>query len=142
MSPGLGAYCNSLLYGVTDRLMRQVGLQSVQNAAARLIRGAHRREHITPVVRQLHWSPVRRRVEFKIASSAVKQSTWLSVRRYSSRRGLRSSARFLRSSSERKCSVTRVSCTVVLLQLDHVSGTTYLPVCETRKSAAQNSENN
>ena len=29
-----------------------------------------------------------------------------------------------------------------LLQLDHVSGTTYLPVCETRKSAVQNSENN
>ena len=32
--------------------------------------------------------------------------------------------------------------TDVLLQLDHVSGTTYLPVCETRKSAAQNLENN
>ena len=32
--------------------------------------------------------------------------------------------------------------TDVLLQLDHVSGTTYLPVCETRKSAAQNSEDN
>jgi len=30
----------------------------------------------------------------------------------------------------------------VLLQLDHVSRTTYLPVCETRKSAAQNSEKN
>ena len=32
--------------------------------------------------------------------------------------------------------------TDVLLQLDHISGTTYLPVCETRKSAAQNLENN
>ena len=39
-------YCNSLLYGVTDKLMRHV--QSVQNAAARLITGAKRREHITP----------------------------------------------------------------------------------------------
>jgi len=37
---------------------------------------------------------------------------------------------------------TVVLLTDVLLQLDHVSGTTYLPVCETRKSAAQNSENN
>ena len=46
--------------------MRQV--QSVQNAAARLITGAKRREHITPILRQLHWLPVRRRVEFKIAS--------------------------------------------------------------------------
>ena len=35
---------------------------------------------------------------------------------------------------------TVVLVTDVLLQLDHVSGTTYLPVCETRKSAAQNSE--
>ena len=32
--------------------------------------------------------------------------------------------------------------TDVLLQLDHVSGTTYLPVCETRKSAAQKTTEN
>ena len=42
-------------------------LQSVQNAVARLITGASRRDHITPIVRQLHWLPVRRRVDFKIA---------------------------------------------------------------------------
>ena len=59
-------YCNSLLYGVTDKLMRQV--QLAHNAAARLITGAKRREHITPTLRQLHWLPVRRRVEFKMAS--------------------------------------------------------------------------
>jgi len=45
-------YCNSLLYGVTDRLMQRV--QSVQNAAARLVTGAHQSDHITPVLRQLH----------------------------------------------------------------------------------------
>ena len=84
-------YCNSLLYGVTNKLMRQV--QSAQNAAARLITEAKRHEHITPILRQLHWLPVRRRVEFKIASliyqlpSAVKQSTYLSGWRYSSRLG-------------------------------------------------------
>ena len=37
---------------------------------------------------------------------------------------------------------TVVLVTDVLLQLDHVSGTTYLSVCETGKSAAQNSEDN
>jgi len=42
-------------------------LQSVQDAAARLITGAPRRDHITPILRQLHWLPVRRRVDFKIA---------------------------------------------------------------------------
>ena len=58
-------YCNALLYGVSDGLMRR--LQSVQNAAARLVTGARRRDHITPILRQLHWLPVRQRVTFKIA---------------------------------------------------------------------------
>jgi len=41
-------------------------LQSVQNAAARLVTGARRCDHITPELRQLHWLPVRQRVVFKI----------------------------------------------------------------------------
>ena len=59
-------YCNSsLLYGVADGLYRH--LQSVQNAAARLVSGVRRRDHITPTLRRLHWLPVRQRVLFKIA---------------------------------------------------------------------------
>jgi len=58
-------YCNSLLYGVSDGLLQR--LQSVQNAAARLVTGARLSDHITPVLRQLHWLPVRQRVTFKIA---------------------------------------------------------------------------
>jgi len=58
-------YCNSLLCGVTDNLLQR--LQSVQNAAARLVTGVRRRDHITPVLRQLHWLPVRQRVNFKLA---------------------------------------------------------------------------
>jgi len=58
-------YCNALLYGVSDRLMCL--LQSVQNAAARLVTGAWRCDHITPILRQLHWLPLRQRVLFKIA---------------------------------------------------------------------------
>ena len=42
-------------------------LQSVQNAAARLLSGARRRDHITPVLRSLHWLPVQRRIFFKTA---------------------------------------------------------------------------
>ena len=33
----------------------------------RLITGASRRDHITPILQQLHWLPVRLRVNFKIA---------------------------------------------------------------------------
>jgi len=42
-------YCNSLLYGLADTLLRK--LQSVQNTTARLITGTRRRDHITPVLR-------------------------------------------------------------------------------------------
>jgi len=42
-------------------------VQSVQNAAARLITGTRRCERITPVLQKLRWLPVRRRVEFKLA---------------------------------------------------------------------------
>jgi len=63
-------HCNSLLYGITDNLFRR--LQAVQNAAARLITGVRRLEHITPVLRQLHWLPVRQRVHFKLAVMVFK----------------------------------------------------------------------
>jgi len=55
----------SLSYGISDGLLCR--LQSVQNAAARLVTGARRSDHITPVLQQLHWLPVRQRVVFKIA---------------------------------------------------------------------------
>jgi len=47
-------YCNALLYGISGGLIQR--LQSVQNAAKRLVAGARRRDHITPVLRQfVHW---------------------------------------------------------------------------------------
>ena len=59
--------CNALCYGITNELTRC--LQSVQNAAARLVTGTRRCDHISPVLRQLlQWLPVRQRVVFKIAT--------------------------------------------------------------------------
>ena len=58
-------YCNAALCGITDTLLRK--LQSVQNAAARLLTRTGRREHITPVLKQLHWLPISRRIDFKLA---------------------------------------------------------------------------
>ena len=57
-------YYNSLFYGISDSLIQH--LQSVQNAAAHLVTGTRRCDHITPVLRQLHWLPVRQRIHFKI----------------------------------------------------------------------------
>ena len=50
---------------MSDGLLRKV--QSIQNAAARLVTGARRCDHIMSVLRQLHWLPVRQRVEYKVA---------------------------------------------------------------------------
>jgi len=57
--------CNSLLAGVSSQLLQM--LKVIQNAAARLVTGARRSEHMTPVLRNFHWLPVRQRTTFKTA---------------------------------------------------------------------------
>ena len=42
-------------------------LQPVQNAAVGLLTRTRRRDHITPILRELHWLPVSQQVTFKIA---------------------------------------------------------------------------
>ena len=64
-------YCNSLLCGLPDTLLRK--LQSVQNATARLITSTWRSDHISLVLRKLHWLPIRERVKFRVAC-LVRQS--------------------------------------------------------------------
>ena len=39
---------------------------SVENCAARLVTRTRSSEHITPVLRRLHWPPVRQRITYKI----------------------------------------------------------------------------
>ena len=63
-------YCNSVLYGIADNQLQR--LQSVQNAAARLVTGTRRTEHITPVLQSLHWLPVRQRIVYKLATLVYK----------------------------------------------------------------------
>ena len=41
-------------------------LQFAQNSAARLVTASRKRDHITPILRRLHWLPVRYRTIFKI----------------------------------------------------------------------------
>ena len=54
---------NSKLCGVPDFWLGK--LQWLQNAAPRLAVGCPKSCHITPVLRNLHWLPVRQRVAFK-----------------------------------------------------------------------------
>ena len=55
---------NSLLYGLPNSQL--FPLQRIQNSAARLVTRCKRRDHVTPILRQLHWLPVQQRIQFKI----------------------------------------------------------------------------
>ena len=57
-------YCNSLLYGAPSTHLNR--LQKIQNYAARITTVTPKRSHISPVLAQLHWLPVRQRIEYKI----------------------------------------------------------------------------
>jgi hypothetical protein len=58
-------YCNSILYGVPQNNLKC--LQSVLNAAARLVSQRRKFDHITDVMRDdLHWLPIYQRVQFKL----------------------------------------------------------------------------
>ena len=56
--------CSSICF--SEGLVNQ--LQSVQNAAASMVTSIRRSDHITPVLRQLHWLPLRQSVDFKVAT--------------------------------------------------------------------------
>ncbi|TWW77382.1 L-aminoadipate-semialdehyde dehydrogenase-phosphopantetheinyl transferase [Takifugu flavidus] len=56
-------YCNSLLSGCPNNSLRS--LQLIPNAAARVLTGIDKIDHITPVLASLHWLPVKFRIIFK-----------------------------------------------------------------------------
>ena len=57
-------YCNDMLPGATTFQLGR--LQRLQNRAVRLITGIVIGDHITPVLKVLHWVPVQLRMHFKI----------------------------------------------------------------------------
>ena len=88
-------YCNSLLSNVPQRLNNK--LQRIQNHAARVIYKKRKRDHITPVLKELHWLPIRCRVSFKVLLITFKCLNGLApeyladlIKRYSPPRVLRS----------------------------------------------------
>jgi hypothetical protein len=57
-------YCNSLYLGLPTCATAR--LQLIQNAIARVVTNTPRREHISPILKALHWLPVKQRITFKV----------------------------------------------------------------------------
>ena len=55
---------NALLHGVNKALTKR--LQNVQNNAARVVKRQRKSCHITPILKDLHWLPVKYRSQYKI----------------------------------------------------------------------------
>ena len=92
-------FCNSLLAGTSVSNLTR--LQRVQNTLARVVAQKPRFCHITPVLSDLHWLPVRHRISFKIATVTFRvlqsqQPSYLSslIPRYVPAQALRSSSSF------------------------------------------------
>ena len=89
-------YCNRVLYGLPAKSMSR--LQRIQHTVARIITRSRRRDHITPVLIDLHWLPVCRHIEYKILMHTYRALHDQSlvymkdmIRRYAPTRTLRSS---------------------------------------------------
>ena len=95
ISSKLDSY-NSILYGLPVTELNK--LQRVQNAAARLISRTPKSHHITSVLQQLHWLPVKDRISFKLLLLTFKALHGLApiyiselIKPYNPSRSLRSS---------------------------------------------------
>ena len=88
--------CNSLLYGCKKSSIKC--LQRLQNYAARVICKVSKYNHITAILKELHWLPVQARIEYKLLTLTFKcvhnkAPTYLSeliLHRVPARPGLRS----------------------------------------------------
>ena len=63
-------YCNSLFRGLSCFNLHK--LQSIQNTLARIVTNHRKYAHVTPILKQLHWLPVKYRCMFKTATLVYK----------------------------------------------------------------------
>ena len=132
-------FCNSLLAGTSVSNLAR--LQRVQNTLAQVVAQKPRFCHITPVLSDLHWLPVRHRISFKIATVTYRvlqsqQPSYLAslIPRYVPARALRSSSSLSICVPTRKTtmaaskSFSSVASGIWNALPNHLSSTSTLPV--------------
>ena len=70
-------YGNATLVGISMYHLKW--LESVLNAAARLVLASPRRDHVSPLLRQLHWLKAPEQIQYKLAVLVYKCLNWMAA---------------------------------------------------------------
>ena len=98
-------YCNATL---ADLPATHIAcLQRIQNNAARLVLQKSKRQHVTPLLKQLQWLPIQTRIDYKLATLAFRHFDGSLPQYLSSRLDIYQPSRSLRSSNDRLLRVPR-----------------------------------
>ena len=70
-------YCNSLYTGISQANLNKI--QRIQNTLARVVTNTSKFEHITPILKKLHWIPTKQRIDCLLTYKTlqIQQPTYL-----------------------------------------------------------------
>ena len=100
-------YCNALYAGLPSEKLNK--LQKVQNNAARLVLKKRKSDHVTPLLEQLHWLPVQKRIVYKVITIAYRTLNCTMPRYIQDLLTIYSPPKSLRSSSKNYLNIPRVN---------------------------------
>ena len=100
-------YCNATFAGVADEQIARI--RKMQSNAARSILKISKPDHVTPLLKELHWLPVKYRIQCKLSTLAFRYFDGTLPPYLSSSLCTYQSSRSLRSSTERLLKIPKTN---------------------------------